>query len=358
MGLQTIRTTIGRGLTPHTGCGAIVQLHKQENQRESGHMRGVIIGASTVLFAALIGAADAQTTAYPDRPIKVVVPAAAGGVTDTPARLVTNRMRDNLGQTFVVENQGGAGGILASESVKRAPPDGYTLLYVNAATHGLLPALKKSLSYDALRDFVPIMMAVRAPLAVVVRSESPYKTLADLVKDAGSQAKPPNYGSPGPGNTSHLIGIMLTQASKTPMQAVHYRGEAPMIQDLISGQVDFAASNIIRSHVEAGTLRVLATTGEKRWFAFPDAPTLKELGYPVEYYAWSGFVAPAGTPQAVVDRINKSANIALADQDVIKTLQANGFELVGGGPDVFAKAMTSYINAVREIGRQNNLEIE
>jgi tripartite-type tricarboxylate transporter receptor subunit TctC len=321
-------------------------------------MRGVIIGASTVLFAALIGAADAQTTAYPDRPIKVVVPAAAGGVTDTPARLVTNRMRDNLGQTFVVENQGGAGGILASESVKRAPPDGYTLLYVNAATHGLLPALKKSLSYDALRDFVPIMMAVRAPLAVVVRSESPYKTLADLVKDAGSQAKPLNYGSPGPGNTSHLIGIMLTQASKTPMQAVHYRGEAPMIQDLISGQVDFAASNIIRSHVEAGTLRVLATTGEKRWFAFPDAPTLKELGYPVEYYAWSGFVAPAGTPQAVVDRINKSANIALADQDVIKALQANGFEIVGGGPDVFAKAMTSYINAVREIGRQNNLEIE
>jgi tripartite-type tricarboxylate transporter receptor subunit TctC len=321
-------------------------------------MRAATIGAGALLFAALIGAAHAQTTAYPDRPIKVVVPAAAGGVTDTPARVVTNRMRDNLGQSFVVENQGGAGGILASESVKRAAPDGYTLLYVNAATHGLLPALKKSLSYDALKDFVPIAMVVRAPLAVVVRSESPYKTLADLVKEAGSQAKPLNYGSPGPGNTSHLIGIMLTQASKTPMQAVHYRGEAPMIQDLISGQVDFAASNIIRSHVEAGTLRVLATTGEKRWFAFPDAPTLKELGYPVEYYAWSGFVAPAGTPQAVVDRINKSANIALADQDVIKALQANGFEIVGGGPDVFAKAMTSYINAVREIGRQNNLEIE
>jgi hypothetical protein len=118
------------------------------------------------------------------------------------------------------------------------------------------------------------------------------------------------------------------------MQVVHYRGEAPMIQDLISGQVDFASSNIIRSHVEAGTLRVLATTGEKRWFAFPDAPTLKELGYTAEYYAWSGFVAPAGTPQAVVDRINTSANIALADPDVIKTLTANGFEIVGGKPEV------------------------
>jgi tripartite-type tricarboxylate transporter receptor subunit TctC len=324
-------------------------------------MRRVTIEAAAVagLFAALAGAAHAQATStYPDHPIKVVVPAAAGGVTDIPARVVTNRMRDTLGQTFVVENQGGAGGILASENVKRAAPDGYTLLYVNAATHGLLPALKKSLSYDALRDFVPIVMAVRAPLAVVVRSESPYKTLADLVKQASDQSKPLNYGSPGPGNTSHLIGLMLAQASKTSMQAVHYRGEAPMIQDLISGQVDFAASNIIRSHVEAGTLRVLATTGVKRWFAFPDAPTLGELGYPVEYYAWSGFVAPAGTPQAVVDRINKSANVALADPDVIKALTANGFEIVGGAPEVFAKAMTSYINAVSEIGRQNNLAID
>src|ERR1700752_577159 len=150
-------------------------------------MRGFCLGAGAVLFAALTGAAPTQTTAsYPARPIKVVVPGAAGGVTDTPARIVTNRMRDNLGQTFVVENQGGAGGILATESVKRAPPDGYTLVYVNAATHGLLPALKKSLSYDALKDFVPIAMAVRAPLAVVVRSESPLQD-AGRPGEAGQQ---------------------------------------------------------------------------------------------------------------------------------------------------------------------------
>jgi tripartite-type tricarboxylate transporter receptor subunit TctC len=322
-------------------------------------MRRVATGAAAMaaIFVALTGAARAQAAdSYPDRPIKVVVPAAAGGVTDTAARIVTNRMRENLGQSFVIENQGGAGGILASENVKRASPDGYTLLYVNAATHGLLPALKKSLPYDATKDFVPIVMAVRAPLAIVVRSESPYKTLADLVKSANGESKSLNYGSPGPGNTSHLIGLMLSQASKTPMQAVHYRGEAPMIQDLISGHVDFAASNIIRTHVEAGTLRVLATTGDKWWF--PDAPTLKELSYPVEYYAWSGFVAPAGTPQAVVDRINKSANLALAEQDVTKALTANGFEIVGGAPDIFSKAMSTYIRDVSEIGRKNNLEID
>ena len=182
------------------------------------------------LVAALTGAALAQATdTYPDRPIKVVVPAAAGGVTDTPARIVTNRMRDNLGQTFVIENQGGAGGILAAENVKRAAPDGYTLLYVNAATHGLLPALKKSLSYDAMKDFVPIVMAVRAPLAIVVRSEFPVQDAGRSGEGRRQQSKPLNYGSPGPGNTSHLIGLMLAQASKTPMQAVHYRGEAPMI---------------------------------------------------------------------------------------------------------------------------------
>jgi tripartite-type tricarboxylate transporter receptor subunit TctC len=323
-------------------------------------MRRGIIGATAVIIIATLtsGALAQSTDSYPDRPIKVVVPAAAGGVTDTPARLVANRMRDSLGQTLVIENQGGAGGILASETVKRAAPDGYTLLYVNAATHGLLPALKKSLSYDALRDFVPVVMAVRAPLAIVVRSESPYKTLADLVKGAGGSARPLNYGSPGPGNTSHLIGLMLAQESKTPMQAIHYRGEAPMIQDLISGHVDFAASNIIRSHVEAGTLRVLATTGDKRWCAFPDAPTLTELGYSAEYHAWSGFVAPAGTPQAVIDRINRSANDALVVQDVIKALTANGFEIVGGKPEIFANAMNAYIRDVSEIGKKNNLEIE
>lgn len=321
-------------------------------------MRTRTIGAIAGIFVALTGAAQAQSTdSYPDRPIKVVVPAAAGGVTDTPARLMTNRMRDSIGQTFVVENQGGAGGILAAEAVKRATPDGYTLLYVNAATHGLLPALKKSLSYDAQKDFVPVVMAVRAPLAIAVRNEAPYKSLADLVKGSGD-GKSLNYGSPGPGNTSHLIGIMLSQTSKAPMQAIHYRGEAPMIQDLISGQVDFAASNIIRSHVEAGTLRVLATTGEKRWFAFPDAPTLKELGYPVEYYAWSGLVAPAGTPQSIVERVNTSANVALADPEVMKALTANGFEIVGGKPEVFAKAMSSYIRDVGEIGRKNNLAID
>ena len=244
-------------------------------------MRRGTIGATVVgIVAALTGAAFAGTfpTRSPDRPIKVVVPAAAGGVTDAPARIVTNRMRDNLGQTLVIENQGGAGGILAAESVKRAAPDGYTLLYVNAATHGLLPHEEVA----ALRCDGRISCPSRwrcgrrwQSWSAVNRRTRHWPTWR---RAPAENPKPLNYGSPGPGNTSHLIGLMLAQASKTPMQAVHYRGEAPMIQDLISGHVDFAASNIIRSHVEAGTLRVLATTRRKTLVRLPGCADAQGIG--------------------------------------------------------------------------------
>ena len=257
--------------------------------------RGIIGGGAAVIFAALIGAAQAQgTDSYPDRPIKVVVPAAAGGVTDTPARVVTNRMRDNLGRPSSLES-GRRRWNSGVRERQAGTPDGYTLLYVNAATHGLLPALKKSLPYNALKDFVPIAMVVWAPLAIVVRSESPYKTLADLVKGANDPSKPLNYGSPAPA-THRIDRPHALAGQQDPMQAVHYRGEADN-----SGS-DFRSGGFRRLEhhpqpCRGGHVRVLATTGEKRWFAFPDAPTLRELGYTVEYYAWSGFVAPAGTPR-------------------------------------------------------------
>lgn len=321
--------------------------------------RRVILASALLGVSFMLSPAWAQDD-YPNRPIKVVVPAAAGGVTDTPARIVAERMREPLNQPLVIENQGGAGGIIGSEAVKRATPDGYTLLYVNAATHGLLPALKKSTPYDALTDFKPVVMTVRAPMAIVVHKDSPFKTIKDLVGSSKTQDKPLNYGSPGPGNTSHLVGLMLADASKSKgkMQAVHYRGEAPMIQDLLARNIDFITSNMIRSHVESGQLRVLATTGDKRWFAFPDAPTLKELGFNAEYYAWSGFVAPAATPDAIIKRVNAAANQALARDDVRKPLMENGFEIIGGKPDVLAKAMKKYIESVREIGRANQIQID
>ena len=203
-----------------------------------------------------------------------------------------------------------------------------------------------------MKDFVPIVMAVGAPLAIVVHINSPYRTLAELVKGAGVESKPLNYGSPGPGNTSHLLGLMLAQASNNPMQAVHYRGEAPIIQDLVSGQVDFAASNIIRTHVEAGTLPRSGNDQQKAVVRIPGCADAPGIGLYRGILSWSGFVAPAGTPQAVVDRIDKSANLALAEPDVITTLTANEFKSSAEGLEIFAKAMSSYIREVGEIGRR------
>ena len=315
--------------------------------------------AATLAVAGLAFGAPAQAeSTYPDRPIKLVVPAAAGGVTDVPARIISERMRETLKQPLVVDNRGGAGGLIGSEAVQRADPDGYTLLYANAATHGLLPALKKTMPYDPLADFAPIGLAVRAPMAIVVRKDSPFHTMDDFIKGASKLGRPINYGSPGPGNTSHLVGLILSQASNTPMAAVHYRGEAPMIQDLLGGTIDFVASNVIAPHVQSGALRVLATTGDKRWFLFPDVPTLKELGHNAEFYAWSGFFAPAKTPQPIIDKVNASMNAALEQPEVRKALMATGLEVIGGKPQVLTDMMRSYIGATREIGRQNNIVLE
>lgn len=295
---------------------------------------------------------------YPTRPIQLVVPAAAGGVTDVPARLVADGMIDTLGQRVVVENHGGGGGIIGVESVKRARADGYTLLYVNAATHGILPALKRSIPYDAEKDFIPIAITARAPMAVTVRADSPYHSLDDLIEAARKDDGSMNYGSPGPGNTSHLVGLMVSNASGADLAAIHYPGEAPMLQALLAGELDFVASNVIRPHVEAGTLRVLATTGDSRWFVFPDVPTLKEVGQDAEFYAWSGFVAPQGTPAEVITKVNAAVNEALSRPAIRDALMTTGLEPMGGPPERFGEIMSGYIASVRAIGEQNGLHLE
>lgn len=320
--------------------------------------RRTIIASAIVGSVAFMSPYSHAQENYPDRPVHMIVPAAPGGVTDMPARLIASGMHDSLGQSVVVENHGGGGGIIGVERVKKTTPDGYTLLYVNAATHGLLPALMPTIPYDALNDFIPIALVVRAPMAIVVRADSEYQTLDDLIADAVNGGVEMNYGSPGPGNTSHLIGLMLTELTETDMAPIHYQGEAPMINDLLSGELDFIASNMILSHVASGALKVLATTGDTRWFAFPDAPTLKELGHDAEFYAWSGLVAPAGTPSHVVEKMNAAVNDALTKSNIKEALASVGFEIMGGPPEQLAKIMQSYITNVREIGTRNSISLE
>lgn len=316
----------------------------------------VAVGTLTALM--LHGSVSQAQENYPDRPVTMIVPAAAGGITDVPARIVAEAMRDDLGQPVLIDNRGGGGGIIGVQAVNQSEPDGYTLGYVNAATHGLLPALMKSIPYDALEDFSPVVLTVRAPMAIAVRADSPFETLDDLIEHAATSERPINYGTPGIGNTSHLIGLTLARNSGADMEAIHYTGEAPMIQDLLVGDLDFVSSNIVKSYVEAGDVRVLATTGEERWFVFPDIPTLQELGINAEYYAWSGIVAPIGTPEGIITRVNEAANVALDDPDVQRRLNESGLEVVGGEPQTMSDVMESYIAHTRSIGEENNISID
>ncbi|MGE0801310.1 MAG: Bug family tripartite tricarboxylate transporter substrate binding protein [Lautropia sp.] len=297
---------------------------------------------------------------FPVKPIRMIVPTAPGGLTDIPARIIAERMRSGLNQqSVIVENRAGAGGIIGAEAVKHAPADGYTLLYAQAPVLSYLPALAKKLPYDIFDDFDPVMLAVRAPLAIVVRGDSAYRSVSDLVQASRKRPGGLNYGTAGIGTASHLVGLMLAGEAGVPMTAVHNRGDAPALQDLLAGSVDFYMAGAVREQVAEGRLRALAVTGMDRWFVFPDAPTVKEAGYPgVEIYAYSGIMVPKKTPADVVARLSKAANDALSDSTVRERLQALGFDVRGGPPQDFARFLTGEVERYRQVGARNNLVLD
>ena len=317
------------------------------------------IGIIISLLATALTPQPGSAAEYPDRPIRVLIPAAPGGITDIPGRIIMDRMRESLGQSMIIENRGGAGGTIAAVSAKGEKPDGYSLFYSHAAVLTSLPALMPKIAYSIKEDFVPIVLAVRVPFALVVRGDSPFRTLKDLLEAARSRPKGLNYATAGIGNFSHLIGMMLSTEARATMVPIHYRGDGPAIQDLIGGQVDFFMAGAVRPQVDSGQLRVLAVTGTKRWYVFPDAPTFDELGvHNVELYGFSGFLAPKGTPAAIVARINKAANDALADPRVRERLMGFGFEVMGGSPEFFGNFIASEMERIGGVGRANNLVLE
>ena len=315
---------------------------------------GAIALAATFLFPI---AAHAQDV-YPSKPIKLIVNGAAGGVTDVPARVLAEHMREHLGQTLVIENNGGGGGINGAMQVKGAAPDGYTLGYFHAASMGLLPALKKNMPYHPTEDFIPVFQTVRAPFALIVNPATGYKTVKDLVEAGRKKPDGLNYGTPGIGNSSHLLGIIMAKQYGYTMKAVHYRGESLAAQDVVSGTLDWSLVQQVKGLVDGGKLTAIATSGDKRWFMLPDVPTLREQGVPVDIYAWNGIFAQKGTPQAIVDKLNAAANAALKAPEMRKKLEELGFELHGGKPETFSKTIVDYIEFSKKLGAENNLSIE
>jgi tripartite-type tricarboxylate transporter receptor subunit TctC len=300
---------------------------------------------ASIVVAAACAAAHAQEI-YPSRPVHMIVAIPAGSGSDTAARLIADHLTRRLGKQVVVENRPGAGTILGNDAVAKSKPDGYTLL-VNGAAFTIAPAFYRKLPYDTLRDFAPITNAVVAPNVMAVHPSVPVKTVKDLI--ALARAKPDQilYASGGNGTNSHMATALFASMAKIRLVHVPYKGSTPGVIDLIAGQVALMTNSMstLMPHVRAGRLRALGVASAKRSASAPELPTIAEAaGLPgYESAQWTGVWAPAGTPPAIVSRLNREIVAVLALHDVRERLAANGSEVIANTPEAFAAMLESEI---------------
>jgi tripartite-type tricarboxylate transporter receptor subunit TctC len=294
----------------------------------------------SVAMALPFAASHAQQT-YPTRPVRLIVTVPPGGAADLVARVMAQKLGESLGQTFVVDNRGGGGGQIAAELTAKSAPDGYTLLQPSITTHGIGPHVYDKLLFDPVKDFTPIALTATMPMIIVANAQVPVKTVKDMI--ALTKAKPGAYafGSSGSGGAPHLVGELFKGATGASIQHVPYKGSGPAATDVAGGQVAFAFDAVAPHlpHIKAGRTRVLAAINASRLAMFPDAPTMKEMGYPqVAATIWYGLMAPAGAPKALVTLLNTEANKALALQDVKDRMASAGIDAAARNtPEDFAK---------------------
>ena len=302
--------------------------------------RRTFLAATSTLALAMAAPAMAQN--YPDRPVRIVQGFAAGGNADTISRLVGNEMSKTLGQPVVVEAQTGAGGTIASGAVSRAKPDGYTLLMATGG-HAVAGAVYNSPPYHAADDFDMISTITYFPFLIVVREDSPYKNLDELLREARSKPGDVTYGTAGVGTTHHLGGELLSKMAGVDMLHIPYRGDAASVTALIGGEVPFiiAPPTAVMPNITGGRLRAIATTGAERWSGMPELPTVAEQGVPgYEVTSWAGLMAPKGLPEPVVAKLNGAVLEALKEPAVRQRLADMGGEARGSTPEEM-KAMVA-----------------
>ncbi len=287
----------------------------------------------------MAGAAD-----YPDQPIRLVVPFPAGGGADNLARMIMPRVEKILGQPIVIDNRPGAGGNVGAEIVAHAPPDGYTLLYGTNGTHAINKSLYGNLRFDPVKDFAPVSRMTQIAAMLIVNPAFPVDTVGGLVAYAKAHPGEVNFASAGNGTTSHLAGVLF--ASMTGIDIVHvpYRGGAAAMTDLVGGQVQMMIDVMPSAYpqVKGGKVRGIAVTTARRSPAAPEFPTIAESGVPgFEVSAWDGILAPAGTPSAVIDKLNAAIRQALEDPQLVAQLQASGAQPVPGTPADFARHISA-----------------
>ncbi len=301
-----------------------------------------LVRLGAIALAAAASLASAQN--YPGKPVKLVVGFSAGGGLDVLARIVGQRVSERWGQPIIVENKPGAGSNIAGDAVAKSTPDGYTLLHTNIALMSINPALYSKMSFSPMKDLVPVVQLVNLPLAVMVRADSAFNSLKDLVDDARANPGKLNFGSGGNGGVPHLALELLNSSYGLKITHVPYKGSADAVKDLLGGPIDVMidAISVGLSHVKAGKLKALAVTTDTRHPALPDTPTTIEAGYPkFQVTGWQGWVAPTGTPRAVLERVNAEANKVMQEPATRAKLLEQGYLPAGGSIEAFAKQLAA-----------------
>ncbi len=298
---------------------------------------------------------------YPTQNIKVVVPFASGGGVDVVARIIGPPLNALLGQPIIIENRGGAGGAVGANVVAQAAPDGYTLLLGTGSTHGTNPNVYSKLSYDPVRDFVPIALVSASPQVLVVNPTVPAKNAKELIALAKSKPGELAFGSYGTGSINHLAGELFNSMAGIQANHIPYRGSAPMMTDLIGGRLQYAFDGVSTTlgYIQNKTVTMLGVSGTTRSPVHPDEPTIAESAVPgFDVTVWFGLFAPAKTPKTVVDLLNSKVNVALANPEVKAGFLRLGLEPMGGGSDVLAAKVASEMQKWAKLVRERNIRIE
>jgi tripartite-type tricarboxylate transporter receptor subunit TctC len=314
-----------------------------------------LVLALTTQFAGV-----ARADEYPSRPIRLIVPYAAGGAADLVARIIGKHVGESMGQTIVIENRGGAGAIIGTDLVNKSDPDGYTLLLGQSGPISINPAVYKKLPYDPLKDFAPITMTTSYPYIMVVNPKLGVKTVQEFVALAKSKPGELNYGTAGVGAANQLLTELFDSKAGIKMTHIPYRGTALAVTDLIAGQVQvvFADPVSALAHVNAGTLLALAVTSKDRSPVAPTVPSLSESGYPgFDAIGWHGIMAPVQTPKAIVDRLNAEIVKALRDPETRNLLEKQALQVIGSSQDAFASFIRQDVAIWKEVADQAKIEV-
>jgi tripartite-type tricarboxylate transporter receptor subunit TctC len=325
-----------------------------------------ITARRAAVFAALVGgtasviAAHAATPVYPDRPVRIIVPLAPGGGSDYTARFIGTRLSERVGQPVVVDNRPAASGIVGTDLVAKANPDGYTLLLAYS-THAQSAQLFNKLPYDPIKDFAPITIVILTPLTMQLHPSVPAKSVKEFIAYAKQNEGKLNYGSSGPGSSPHLTTELFNSMAGIKMTHVPYKGVGQYITAQLGNEIQFSFANMFTTmpHWKAGRLRMVATSGSKRLEAVPDVPTIAESGIPgFESVTWYGFMAPAKTPRAIVNKLQQEIRAITFSPDVKKQFIDQGNEPLGDTPEEFAKVMKTDADKWGAIGKKLGVRLD